>query len=172
VSEEADFVAAIRERPGDDARRLIFADWLEERGDRRAEYLRFAVEIASRCRQGQNADELVSRLRGLAQGIDEEWREAVGVRYDVVLESFLVEMKICTIRNLRMLTGLTLKPAKDAVESAPTVVRASVTRENAEVAKEVLEAQYWKSGPDGHTEIDRARDSRPCCRVVLRLAAA
>jgi uncharacterized protein (TIGR02996 family) len=38
--EEAAFLAAIAENPDDPAYRLVFADWLEERGDPRGEWLR------------------------------------------------------------------------------------------------------------------------------------
>jgi uncharacterized protein (TIGR02996 family) len=39
MSEEA-FLGAILAEPGNDLPRLIYADWLEERGDPRAELLR------------------------------------------------------------------------------------------------------------------------------------
>ena len=41
MTNEANFLAAIRENPDDDAVRLIFADWLEDQGDTdRAEFIR------------------------------------------------------------------------------------------------------------------------------------
>lgn len=44
----ADFVRAIIEQPDDDALRLIYADFLEERGDRdRAEFIRVQIELAA-----------------------------------------------------------------------------------------------------------------------------
>lgn len=45
TDQERPFVQAICATPADDAPRLIFADWLEDRGDRRGEYLRAAVAI-------------------------------------------------------------------------------------------------------------------------------
>jgi uncharacterized protein (TIGR02996 family) len=39
MSEEIAFLAEILENPCDDACRLIYADWLEESGDRRASFL-------------------------------------------------------------------------------------------------------------------------------------
>lgn len=42
--EEQPFLDEIRANPDDDAARLVYADWLEERGDVRAEYLRVEVE--------------------------------------------------------------------------------------------------------------------------------
>src|SRR5687768_8236847 len=40
------FIRAIIESPDDDGIRLIFADWLEERGDPRGEFIRLQVERA------------------------------------------------------------------------------------------------------------------------------
>lgn len=43
-ADEIPFLRAIFQYPGDDAARLIYADWLEERGDKRAELLRLDVQ--------------------------------------------------------------------------------------------------------------------------------
>jgi uncharacterized protein (TIGR02996 family) len=43
--EEQSFLAAILERPDDDSRKLVYADWLEEHGDPRAEYVRLVVKL-------------------------------------------------------------------------------------------------------------------------------
>ena len=45
MDEEVDFVRAIKVCPGDRALRLIYADWLEERGDSRSQYLRIEEEL-------------------------------------------------------------------------------------------------------------------------------
>ena len=42
MSDEASFLAALEQNPEDETTRLVFADWLEERGDPRAEWLRDA----------------------------------------------------------------------------------------------------------------------------------
>src|SRR5262249_39331179 len=41
------FIRAIAERPDEDMPRLIYADWLEERGDPRAEFIRVQCTLAS-----------------------------------------------------------------------------------------------------------------------------
>lgn len=43
---EAEFLSQIRQHPDDDALRLMFADWLEELGDERAELIRVQCEVA------------------------------------------------------------------------------------------------------------------------------
>jgi uncharacterized protein (TIGR02996 family) len=45
MHEEIPFLRAIANDPHDDALRLVYADWLQERGDPRAEYLRLEVEL-------------------------------------------------------------------------------------------------------------------------------
>jgi len=58
--------------------------------------------------------------------------------FDVVLES-AGESKIKVIKEVRALTGLGLKEAKELVESAPKAVVEGAKKEDAEKAKEALE---------------------------------
>jgi large subunit ribosomal protein L7/L12 len=58
--------------------------------------------------------------------------------FDVVLEA-AGEKKINVIKEVRGLTSLGLKEAKDLVESAPKAVLEKVNKEAAEKAKEALE---------------------------------
>ena len=65
--------------------------------------------------------------------------EEVSNEVDVILES-AGEKKIQVIKEVRALTSLGLKEAKDLVEAAPKVVLEKVTRDAAAKAKEQLEA--------------------------------
>jgi large subunit ribosomal protein L7/L12 len=58
--------------------------------------------------------------------------------FDVVLES-AGEKKINVIKEVRALTSLGLKEAKELVESAPKAILEKVNKEAAEKAKETLE---------------------------------
>ncbi len=58
--------------------------------------------------------------------------------FDVVLNA-IGDKKIQVIKVVRELTSLGLKEAKDLVESAPTKVKESVAKEDAEKAKAKLE---------------------------------
>ena len=58
---------------------------------------------------------------------------------DVILEGF-GENKIAVIKVVRELTSLGLKEAKEVVESAPKAVLEGAKKEDAEAAKEKLEA--------------------------------
>ena len=58
--------------------------------------------------------------------------------FDVVLESAGAQ-KIAVIKEVRAITGLGLKDAKDMVEGAPKVVKEGATKEDAEKIKARLE---------------------------------
>jgi large subunit ribosomal protein L7/L12 len=58
--------------------------------------------------------------------------------FDVVLAAF-GEKKINVIKEVRAMTGLGLKEAKDLVESAPKAIKEGVTKDEAEELKKKLE---------------------------------
>ena len=74
-----------------------------------------------------------------AGGGDAAEEEEVSNEVDVILES-AGDKKIQVIKEVRALTNLGLKEAKDLVEAAPKVVLEKVTRDAAAKAKEALEA--------------------------------
>jgi large subunit ribosomal protein L7/L12 len=74
---------------------------------------------------------------GAPAGGEEEAEEQT--EFDVILAS-VGEKKIQVIKEVRALTSLGLKEAKDLVDSAPKPVLERVTKEAAEVAKEKLES--------------------------------
>ena len=58
--------------------------------------------------------------------------------FDVVLTSFGAN-KVAVIKAVRAITGLGLKEAKDAVESAPTTVKEAASKAGAEEVQKQLE---------------------------------
>ena len=74
-----------------------------------------------------------------AAGGDAAEEEEVSNEVDVILDS-AGDKKIQVIKEVRALTNLGLKEAKDLVEAAPKVVLEKVTRDAAAKAKETLEA--------------------------------
>ncbi len=60
-------------------------------------------------------------------------------QFDVVLASF-GDNKIAVIKEVRAITGLGLKDAKDLVEAAPKVVKEGADKDEAKQIKEKLEA--------------------------------
>ena len=74
-------------------------------------------------------------------GADSEAEEAEEEKteFDVELTEFGSE-KIKVIKEVRDITGLGLREAKEAVESAPNVLKEGVSQEEADEIKEKLEA--------------------------------
>ncbi len=118
---EQTFLAAIAANTNDVDARAVYADWLEERGDPRGEYLRLEALLYAGP----------ARILELTQHIDPTWLASVTRRCDVVL----VEMgpnKISVIKTVREVSGLGLKDAKDLVEAAlPRRVRLDLTFDEA-----------------------------------------
>ena len=72
-----------------------------------------------------------------AQGQAEEQEEKTS--FDVILKEF-GDKKIQVIKEVRALTGLGLKEAKDLVDNAPKPVKEGLSKEDAEAAQKKLEA--------------------------------
>ena len=72
-----------------------------------------------------------------AQGEAEEKEEKTS--FDVILKEF-GDKKIQVIKEVRALTGLGLKEAKDLVDAVPKPVKEGLSKEDAEAAREKLEA--------------------------------
>jgi uncharacterized protein (TIGR02996 family) len=98
---EADFMRAIQRDPEDDEARLIYADWLEQQGDVRGEYLRLEVQRRR----------IPRRLAELAQLISPSWRADVNLRCRVLLLSTQNTLK--TIMAIRNATQLGLREARE-----------------------------------------------------------
>jgi len=77
-------------------------------------------------------------VAGGGQGAEAEQAEEK-TSFNVVLKNF-GDKKIQVIKEVRALTGLGLKEAKDLVEGAPKPVKENLSKEDAESAKEKLEA--------------------------------
>ncbi|HKA06202.1 MAG TPA: TIGR02996 domain-containing protein [Gemmataceae bacterium] len=80
MSEEAAFLRAIQANPKDDVPRLVYADWLDERGDehsrRKAAFLRLTAKLmTTRSRMGRAYWE--TKLRPLAPALDSKWLSIV-----------------------------------------------------------------------------------------------
>jgi uncharacterized protein (TIGR02996 family) len=70
MNDDTGFLLALQENPEDEAARLAYADWLEERGDTRAEYLRLEHHLS----------QIPLRLAQLREQIDPVWLARVSKR--------------------------------------------------------------------------------------------
>jgi len=87
---------------------------------------------------GVSAAAPVAAVAAVAGGADKVPAEEEQTEFDVILKSY-GGSKIPTIKEVRALTGLGLREAKDLVESAPKAVKEGVTKEEAEEIKGKLE---------------------------------
>jgi len=82
MTDERAFLKAILEKPDDDSRKLVYADWLEEQGDPRAEYLRLTVKARQERvvspEQRQRHQELSAELATLRTQEVEAWHTNQG----------------------------------------------------------------------------------------------
>ncbi len=113
MCDEAAFLGAIQDDPRDDATRLVYADWLEDQGDIRAEYLRLEHQL----------ERIPARLAELRGQIDPDWLERVSRPRRLVLVSYPPERKISVIKLVREITGLGLAEGKNLVDRAPSVIK-------------------------------------------------
>jgi sulfatase modifying factor 1 len=84
MNDEASFIQAMLEKPEDNHLRLVFADWLEERGDSRGELIRLlhrltqAIDVPDRSKL---EDRLRSLLADGVQPVGPFWTNSIGMKF-------------------------------------------------------------------------------------------
>jgi uncharacterized protein (TIGR02996 family) len=163
MREEEGFLRAIAAAPMDDLPRLVYADWLEERGDPRSIYLRLATQAAGQIRNGLVFENLRFALHATCEGAVADWRRQVGPWVDVVLESVHEDCKIGVIKVIYNLVTHNLHKAVDLVEFLPSIVLSRNLLDEAEELREQLKSGYgitpWQP------------EWGPACQVTLRISS-
>jgi uncharacterized protein (TIGR02996 family) len=121
MSEDESFARAVVDNPGDDAHRLVYADWLEERSDPRGPYLRAETAWAKGCREvgwvpptTEMQRQAVLTLQRLAAGLDPVWvarvsRPPIGVCCEhVILEPGVAPASEQDVRDYEEQAGFSL----------------------------------------------------------------
>lgn len=98
---EAALLRAVQESPGDPAPRLVYADWLEEQGDVRAEVIRIHCELTQSTRRDLRFFSLLEREEQLRRRVDPAWLLVMGYATSV------------HIRRRALLTRLALRRPLD-----------------------------------------------------------
>jgi uncharacterized protein (TIGR02996 family) len=73
MNAERAFLQALIANPDDIACRLVYADWLEERGDARAEYLRLESQLTSCGGVDEKREAIEARLNELRFTLPQDW---------------------------------------------------------------------------------------------------
>jgi uncharacterized protein (TIGR02996 family) len=126
MSEEAAFLQALETDPDDDVTRLVYADWLDERGDVRGRYLRLEIEASREVWNQDQQPGQVEELLALRTGFDPDWLVRAGKHWDLQLREFEAYRKINVIKVFRSVTSCGLKEAKVWCEAAPCCVLAGL----------------------------------------------
>jgi uncharacterized protein (TIGR02996 family) len=74
MHDEQEFLALIHERPHDEGLRQVFADWLEEAGDERAEFFRIDAQLKQMEPGDPDRRDLLRRWRDLRDELPPEWQ--------------------------------------------------------------------------------------------------
>lgn len=122
MSDEAALLAAIAASPADALPRLVYADWLEERGDSRAEFLRLQQQLA----------DVLTRLQHVRAGLDTNWVDAVEIRRDVVIHSIEPDRLRAVVKIIRLHSGYGLPEARNLLAKLPAAVFKDLPLERAE----------------------------------------
>src|SRR5437867_9522836 len=80
MAQEEGFLRAIIEEPDDVGLRLIYADWLEERGDPRGEFIRVQCQLEETDEYDPHWTELKARERELLAVHERKWLGALDGR--------------------------------------------------------------------------------------------
>ena len=98
-----------------------------------------AAELAKLLEEKWGVSAAAPMAMAMMPGMAAEAEEAEEqTEFDVILASF-GEKKINVIKEVRVITGLGLKEAKDLVESAPKAIKEAVNKDEADKLKEQLE---------------------------------
>lgn len=73
MTDDAAFIRAIREAPEDETTRLVYADWLDDRGDPRGRYLRTEADWVGMHPDTPDRRATFIRLSELAGSVDASW---------------------------------------------------------------------------------------------------
>jgi uncharacterized protein (TIGR02996 family) len=136
---ESAFLDALAADPSDHTTRLVYADWLEERGDPRAAYVRADAALATIWPEDERWLPAARALTPLALAFDRDWLLAVSTPYEVSLAGYEPTSKILAIKLIRELTGLGLADAKAFSES--TLPRPLIQGINAVAASILIRRQ-------------------------------
>jgi uncharacterized protein (TIGR02996 family) len=127
MSEEQSFLAALRDNPADDTTRLVYADWLDERG--RAEHADYLRQLAGLVVVA-NLATCLRQLRDAGAEFDPDWRAAVASRFEIIYAGQSENWERVALRYLARqyrTNGVEIV----AVRAAPAVVADGMTLEDA-----------------------------------------
>jgi uncharacterized protein (TIGR02996 family) len=121
MNHERDFLAAIAGDSENDALRLIYADWLEDQGDARCEYVRAMCELLNGPQRKDAARErLLLAVADFHAIGDLDWALQIARRVDVILHTVDRPLLLLQLMaEIRRITNLNDYNAIDLVRGMP-----------------------------------------------------
>jgi uncharacterized protein (TIGR02996 family) len=116
MTDEDAFLQEIRENPDDDFPRLVYADWLEERGDPRAEFIRVQCELSQLPDFDEQRNELATRADALLARHGDRWKQPLN---QLDIEHIRFERGM--IEHAAIETGTFLNAANAIFAAAPAL---------------------------------------------------
>jgi uncharacterized protein (TIGR02996 family) len=143
MSEDA-LIRAILASPEDATPRLVYADWLEERGDPRGEYLRLLCALDGCSEADPQAAKMRRRLRILEGSIDQRWRALFSV------DKLIARIKARVADPLRAVDAATWVAPMPRIAPPATVAEVGVAEEALEFTiPPLLRRLYLEVGNGG-----------------------
>jgi uncharacterized protein (TIGR02996 family) len=150
MADEQAFLRTIRDHPGDEAPKLVYADWLDERGDPRGELIRLACEMNYIRRR---LSTIPARIAELSHLVSEDWIIDVFGRFRVVLTSFPHGNMVPVAKAIHQVTDYSLRESKELAEVLPAVIVDGVPWDIAQrVCGFFAECASVRVEPSGRTE--------------------
>jgi uncharacterized protein (TIGR02996 family) len=141
------FLQAIAAAPNDDAPRLVYADWLDERGDDRGNYLRVIMLVVERVRSGITWEDLSQTFEIACDRAPTDWQTQVGPWFAVTIDTIKPEKKIAATKTIRACTPRGLSEAKAVVDEVlakgSSVVAKHLTLSKAQQLRKDLQTEPW-----------------------------
>jgi uncharacterized protein (TIGR02996 family) len=163
---EAALLAAIRAAPDDDAPRLVYADWLTERGDPRGEYIALACAFAK-----SHDAEVRRRADALEKAHKSAWlaRLPVWARAEATLaRGFVSRITVADLDTLferaSEIVALTPVPRVIAEDFREALFSADQTR----VLVKTVVKDTWSGGYMGNSSMDEGEDTYVVYEVASR----
>jgi uncharacterized protein (TIGR02996 family) len=104
MREDDAFIRAVFLNPEDLITRLVYADWLDERGDPRGEYLRVQATLVSLTVDDGRAADLLRRRQELRSLLPKDWLDRIGDRCTVISTPESLRLEQVTARLGRPVT--------------------------------------------------------------------
>jgi uncharacterized protein (TIGR02996 family) len=127
MSEEDAFLHALAACPTDDFTRLVYADWLDDRGSVQSRYLRMICEMTRLPQDELLGSTLHDEMLALAAVVDPGWEQAVGQRFEVALIEFAPRDRAELIFALTQVLQLDAIAADELLGVAPIALRSPLT---------------------------------------------